>query len=333
MADTIALIGGETLLGREVREVFGESALGSNLRLVAAEEEETGKIAEIGGAATFLAKLQPDAIEDAAVIVLAGTPGSSKEALDAEPSGLVVDLAGYTEDQPDSQLRSPLIESPDFRADLTGPQVVAHPAATAIAILLGTLHRAIPVSRAIVHIFEPASERGKSGIEELQQQAVSLFAFQPMPKKVFDAQVAFNMRPQWGEEAPGNLLDIEERIERHLASLLDRSAMDGANPVPMPSLRLIQAPVFHGYTLSLWVEFEESASPQDIEDALSGELIDLRTADVEPPDNVGIAGHSGVAVGAISPDRNNGNAVWIWAAVDNLRLAAESAAMIARGVV
>lgn len=325
MSDTIALVGGETLLGRELREVLGESALGSHLRLVASEEEESGTLTEVGGAATFLAKLQPDAVADAAVIILAGSAASSKEALAAEPSSLVVDVVGYTEDQPDSQLRSPLVESVEFRADPTGPQVVAHPAATAIAILLQALHRTIPVARAIVHVFEPASERGRGGIDELQQQAVSLFAFQPMPKKVFDAQVAFNMRPQWGEEAPENLQDVEERIERHLASLLERG-----NGAPMPSLRLIQAPVFHGYTLSLWVEFEESANPGEVEEALSGDPIDLRGPDVEPPDNVGVAGHSGIAVGAISPDRNNGNAIWIWAAVDNLRLAAESAALIAR---
>ena len=200
-------------------------------------------------------------------------------------------------------MRSPLAEGPDFRTDLTGPQVVAQPSATAIAILLSALHRAMPIGQAIVHIFEPASERGKSGIEELQQQAVSLFAFQPMPKKVFDAQVAFNLRPQWGEGAPEKLADVEERIERHLASLLER--LEG---IPMPSLRLIQAPVFHGYALSLWVEFEDSADLSAVEDALSGDLIDLRGPDVEPPDNVGIAGQSGISVGAIAGDRNNGNA-------------------------
>jgi aspartate-semialdehyde dehydrogenase len=205
---------------------------------------------------------------------------------------------------------------------------VAHPASTAIAILLARLHRAVPVARAIVHVFEPASERDRGGIEELQQQAVSLFSFQPMPKKVFDAQIAFNMRPQWGEEAPARLADVEERIEKHLASLLER----GESGVPMPSLRLIQAPVFHGYTFSFWVEFEDAASPGDVEDALSGDLIDLRGPDLEPPDNVGIAGQTGVSVGAITPDRNDGSAYWIWAAADNLRLMAESAALIARDV-
>jgi hypothetical protein len=56
---------------------------------------------------------------------------------------------------------------------------------------------------------------------------------------------------------------------------------------------------------------------------------DLRSGDQEAPNNVGVAGQSGISIGAISPDRNNGDAFWIWAAVDNLRLSAENAAMIA----
>ena len=87
MADTIALIGGETLLGQEVREVFGETSLASQLRLVAAEDEDAGKLTEIGGTAAFLTKLDPDAVEDAALIVLAGSDKSSKEALAAGALG------------------------------------------------------------------------------------------------------------------------------------------------------------------------------------------------------------------------------------------------------
>ena len=325
MADKISLIGGETLLGRDVVEVFGESSLGRHLTLVAAEEEETGRLTVVGEEPAFLLKLAPDALEDAAVVVLAGSRKSSQEAMEARPPGVIIDLTGFLEDNPDAQLRSPLVESEDYRADETGPQIVAHPAATAIALVLRRLHAACPVGRAIVHVFEPASERGKAGIDELQQQTVNLFAFQPMPKKVFDAQASFNMLAQWGEEAPGTLLEVEERIERHLASLLER--MDG---VPMPSLRLIQAPVFHGYTFSFWIEFEEDVTVADVEEALTGDPFDLRLAGVEAPSNVGMAGQSGVAVGAIAPDRNSANAFWIWAAADNLRISAESAALIAR---
>ena len=47
---------------------------------------------------------------------------------------------------------------------------------------------------------------------------------------------------------------ILDHRQRHRAIQLHA---DGEG-VPMPSLRLIQAPVFHGYTFSAWVEFEEN---------------------------------------------------------------------------
>ena len=328
MTQTISLIGGDTLLGREVREVFGESSMGAQLRLVAADAAETGRLTEIDGAAAFLARLDPDAVEDAAVVVLAGTPKSSREAMAANPSGLIVDLTYVTEDDPDARVRAPQAEGPDYEPEHSGPQVVAHPAATAIAIVLRRLHASYPLANAIVHVFEPASERGRAGIEELQQQTVSLLAFKDMPKKVFDAQLSFAMLAQLGEEAETKLHEVEERIERHLSILLDRT--EGA---PMPSLRLIQSPVFHGYSFSLWLEFEEAPPVDEIEEALGGDLIEVRTCDLEAPNNVSIVGQGGVSVGAIAPDRNNGNAIWMWMAADNFRLAAESAAMIVREAV
>lgn len=332
MPDTIALIGGETLLGKEVREVLAATELGGRVRLVASGEEDSGTLTEIDGAAAFLAKLDPEDIEGARVLILAGTAESSATAIAANPSGLVVDLTLATEDEPDARIRAPQVENPDFDgaapgSQSAGPQIVAHTAAIVIAMVLRQINRNFPIARAIVHIFEPASERGTAGIEELQQQTVNLLSFQPLPKKVFDAQLAYSLLAQLGPEAPTRLADVEDRIERHLATLLER--MDGP---PMPSLRLIQAPVFHGYTFSFWIEFEETPAAPDLEDALSHEPFDLRGADLEPPNNVGIAGQSGVSVGAIAPDRNNSSAFWLWAAADNLRLAAETAALIAAEV-
>lgn len=328
MAETIALVGSETLLGREVGEVFAETALGQRLHLVAGQAEETGKLTEIGGQPAFLTKLEADAIEDAGILILAGSAESSRNALAANPSGAIIDLTYVAEDDPEARVRAPQVEGDEREGVLGGPQVIAHPAAIAIALVLKRVHEAFPVARAIVHIFEPASERGTAGIDELQQQTVSLLSFQPLPKKIFDTQVSYALLAQLGPDAPVQLHEVEERIERHLASLLER--MDG---VPMPSLRLIQAPVFHGYSFSFWVEFEDAPSVTDLEDALNQEPIDVRAGDFEAPNNVGTAGQSGVSVGAVAPDRNNGNAFWIWAAADNLRIAADNAALIAREVV
>lgn len=327
MAESIALIGGETLLGREIRDVFGESIPGAQIRLVAEETEAAGTLTEIDGAAAFLARFDPGEMEDAAVVVLAGSPESYAKTMADEPSGAIVDLTYGAEEAPGARIRAPLVESSDYEADLSGPQVIAHPAAIAIALLLKRLHRAEPVARAVINIFEPASQYGNPGVDELQHQTTSLLSLQQMPKKIFDAQLSFNMLPRLGEDAPHALADTEERIERHLASLLDESGAP-----PMPSLRLAQAPVFHGYSFSIWAEFEDAPSTPDLEEAIAGEGIEVRTSREEPPANAGVAGQSGVIAGEIEPDRNDANAVWIWMVADNLRLSADNAALVVREI-
>ena len=80
----------------------------------------------------------------------------------------------------------------------------------------------------------------------------------PVPATVVDARgvAVTNLK----------LEDFELRTERHMATLLS-----AASRAPIPSIRLIQAPVFHGHTISLWVEFEEnpgatetSKTPKDV---------------------------------------------------------------------
>lgn len=333
MSEAIALVGGETLLGKEVRDVFGESSLGDRLVLFSDNEDSEGtdkdrsfRLLEAGGEAAIMGRMDPDEVADAAAVLLAGSEASSASALGAEPGGIVIDLTGATEDDPEARVRAPQVEGADYHADYGGPQVVAHPAAIAIALVLCRLQQSFPVQRAVIQVFEPASERGQAGMEELERQTVSLLSLQNLPKDIFAAQLSFNLLPRLGEEAPVQLHDIAERIDRHLATLLERSG----SGVPMPSIRLTQAPVFHGYSISFWIEFEDAPNPALIEEALAGEWIDVRGEGTEPPDNAGISGQSGISVGAIEADRNNGDAVWIWLAADNLRLTAETAALIAR---
>ena len=325
----MALVGSETLLGRELRDYLAGYSLGADLRLIASEQEAGGVLSQQAGEPAFVSQLNAVSLADADLILLAGTPDSSRKALELAPKQPLIDLTYALEDDPRSRLRAPLVEPHDFRVPPEAIHSIAHPAAITLALLLGSLVKRFPVARWTAHVFEPASERGASGVEELQAQAVSLLSFKPMPKKIFDAQLAFTMLAALGEEAPLKLEDVETHIERHLATLLERSGDE-----PMPSLRLLQAPVFHGYSFSVWIEFAEDAPDADqIETLLAGENIDVRGAGLEPPNNIGIAGQNGIAAGAITRDRNNARAVWIWAVTDNLRLAAQNAVLVAREIV
>jgi aspartate-semialdehyde dehydrogenase len=326
----VAIMGGESLLGKEVRELLESSGLPATVQLIAAgQSDDTAILSRSEDEPFVIQALQMADLGSARVVILAGSPESSRKAFEripsASPAPAVIDLNGGFEDHPATRLRAPMVEPPEFQA-AGAIQEIAHPAAIALALFLTQLRQAGAISRSVIEIFEPVSERGQAGIQELQKQAVSLLSFKPLPKEIFDAQVSFNMLSQYGSEAPHSLESIELKIDRHLASLLAATAS-----VPMPSLRLIQAPVFHGYSISAWVEFEQNPGTKAVIEALkSSRRIDLRTKDEEPPTNVGVAGQDGITVGGISPDRNHPRAMWFWIVADNLRIAAENALEVAR---
>jgi aspartate-semialdehyde dehydrogenase len=328
----IALVGAESLLGRELRDLLTTANIGADLRLVSESTEGEGKLsgkfAAVGDEPSFVAALNTTSLEGASALVLAGSTETALHVAGLKLDIPIVDVAGALEDRPSARLRAPILEPHDFRIAPDAIQVIAHPAAIAIALVLTRIHQVFPFRKSLIHVFEPASERGTAGIEELQQQTVNLLSFKPLPKKVYDTQIAYTMLPGFGEEAPLSLAEIEARIERHLATLLSLSGH-----VPIPSLRLIQAPLFHGYSFSLWIEFETNPGVAAIQQVLNEAPIEVRGADLEAPNNVGVAGQAGVAVGAISVDRTDPQALWLWMAADNLHLAAESAADVLREVI
>lgn len=328
----VALVGCESPLGREIRDVAATSEPGIDLRLIAAEEGRVGTLTVVGDEPALAGGLDAGSLAGMDAVLLAGSEAASRKALelaDLEPGPAIVDLTYAAEERPDARLRAPAVESQS--GDAGGVQVIAHPAAIALALFLRRLQMHDPMRRAVIQIFVPASEHGMKGIEELQQQTVSLLSFKSLPKEVFDAQLGFSLLARYGEEAPAPLERVEIGIERHLATLLELPG-EGAG-APMPSLRLIQAPVFHGYSFSAWVEFEENPGIDALESGLACEWIDVRGAEFEPPTNVGQAGQGGIAVGAIAEDRNQPGACWFWVVADNLRLVAENAVAVVRQLI
>lgn len=174
-------------------------------------------------------------------------------------------------------------------------------------------------------MFEPASERGKAGAGELHQQTSNLLTFRGIDKNIFDAQAAFNLLPQYGSAAPLKLAVAEWRIERHVEILLGKST-------PLPSIRLIQAPVFHAYSLSFWIEFEKNVVVDELRHALASAQIEVREAKQEAPNGIMAAGQSGLIAGDIRLDRNNPRAAWLWVVCDNLRITADIAVTLLRSI-
>lgn len=315
----LALVGAQTLLGREIREMAKEF----EIHAMDSTDDEGKTLVRDEDDLALMSPIDQKVVKAAAIVMLAGDLESTAKVRKMRASNLI-DLTGVLEIDPKARLRSPLGESPvSGKAPI---EVIAHPVATMLALFLRSLDAVAPINRSVVNVYHPASEFGTAAITELQQQTVALLSFQKVQKKIFDTQAAFAMLARLGEDSPHKLEKIEQRVESNLASLL-------GNKAAMPSLRLSQAPAFHGISASAWVEFKESPDLKRIAKLLAKAGMDVRGEDLEAPNNIGCAGQDGIAVGAIEPDRNSSLGAWFWLAADNHRLVSQNAMLVAREMI
>jgi aspartate-semialdehyde dehydrogenase len=172
------------------------------------------------------------------------------------------------------------------------------------------------IERMIATVFEPASENGQRGMDELHEQTVNLLSFQELPKNVFDIQVAFNMVARYGERSNLSLQAVSERILKHYRQI--------ARGATEPALQVLHAPIFHGHGFSVYFELEKPVALTDFSAALAGEHVVVSPSPEETPTSVSAAGQGDILV-SLTSDANHKNGVWLWATTDNLRVAALTA--------
>jgi len=136
-SNTAALVGSDSLLGREIRDIVGMNATGIQLRLIAEAEEEEGTLTRVGDEPAIAEMLNEESLDGARVIFLA-SPASARKALELAgdpPDAAIVDLTYVAEERPDARLRAPSIED-GYNVEENreaAVHVIAHPAAIAAA--------------------------------------------------------------------------------------------------------------------------------------------------------------------------------------------------------
>ena len=326
----VSIVGSETLLGSDLRELLRESILGSRLKLLGSAEPGTAVLSVEQDEPVVIVPIDDEALNASRIVFLTGPAEVNQKAFAQIRPGpaapVVIDLTRSLEGHPFARLRAPMAETAGTIVT-SQLHVIAHPAAILIATILQRLSTVGELRRSVITAFEPASERGMAGIEELQQQTVSLLNFKQQNKAIYDEQLAFNILARFGDDAPLSLQSIQEEIERHLVSLISPTPA-----IPMPNVRLLQTAVMHGHTASLWVLFAERPSLAAIEAALNHDPFDFRGDGTTQPNPVGMATQTGIAAGALEADRNESRAVWLQAAADNFRLVSQNAISVATGI-
>ena len=127
----LALVGSESLAGREIRDLLSGNTLGQDLKLIAALGEEVGKLTEQGGEPAILAPFEEASVEGADVIFLAGSAESTEKARRLAPQAHLIDLTQALEEAPHARLRAPMIEPAGYTVPAKSVHVIANGAAIA----------------------------------------------------------------------------------------------------------------------------------------------------------------------------------------------------------
>jgi aspartate-semialdehyde dehydrogenase len=319
----VAIVGAGGLKGKEVAEVLNDRNFPSLDVKLLDDDESLGKLETMKDEVTFIQSVRPEQFDNIDFTFFASDPEAARANWKtARKAGSdIVDLSFALEDEAGATVRSPWVERQRgrlFTPELQpAPAVVAHPASVVLALIVLRLQKAAELKHVSATVFEPASEHGQKGMDELHEQTINLLSFQQLPMVVFDVQVAFNMVARYGGQSVPALSDVHKRILRHYRQI-------GGKHLMAPSLLLLQAPVFHGHAFAIHIQTQDIVDIAKIVEVLSGDHFTIAQAADEAPSNVNVAGQANILT-SIVPDENDPKSFWLWAASDNLRIAASTA--------
>lgn len=321
----IVIAGASSLLGAELKSLLEESKFADwDFRLLD-EEEAAGTLTEAGGEPAVIQPVEEGSFERARFVFFAGSPGFTKANLGAakRSPGRILDLSGALACESGATVWFPRLEElreSTFPASAAAYAIPSAPGTAALALALALSRCGI--KRMTFEWFQPVSEAGRAGIEELESQTGQLLSFQSVGQPVFDAQVAFNLLDGYGAGSPHKLDVARDRVRAELKACLANSAVT-------PSIQVIHVPVFCGTTFSAYAELAPGADAGKIAKACADAGFVLTAQGDLGPNNVSVAGEKAIQLAQPRADPAHPGTWWFWGAADNIRLPAANAVKLA----
>jgi aspartate-semialdehyde dehydrogenase len=327
----IVIAGASSLLGAELKSLLEESPFaGWDLSLVD-EETAVGTLTEAGGEPAVIQPVEEGTFSRARLIFFAGSASFTERNLPtARASGAtVIDLSGAALNVDGARVWFALDEL--AAGPLQSKTIYEVPSAPGLIIgrLLDALGSAA-LSRLAIVFFRPVSEAGRAGIEELEAQTSQLLSFQSIGQPIFDTQVAFNLLDHYGAASRENLQAMRDRIRREASAA---STQSSASPKIVPSIQVLHAPVFYGYTFVAKSELKPGQTREALVEVLRKSGFSLEIAASSPLGNVVAAGDSVIHLALPEDDPAQPGTWWLWGAADNIRLPAATAVKLAEKLV
>ena len=306
----VALFDATTLRGQAVKShLVARSFPTSSVRLFSSSGDPEANLSEYGGEAMLVTSPDIEALGKLDIAFLCGTREEGARYLDwAGRAGFVaIDLSGVASTAPGVPVVNASV-NPETITGNSGVIGTPHPVSQLLSTLLAPVRRHGGLREAEAVVLLPASQHGAAGIDELQQQSISLLNFNEMPREIFGRQLAFNVIPAWlleGQSPGGDRPDLEGEV---------LAITGGAYTL---AVQAIQTPVFHGHAAMVHLVLENGRSREDLIACFKGsdEVRLARRGDPITP--VERAGQTGVVVAGLRRGRGD-SSFWVWAVMDDL---------------
>ena len=326
----VGLIGTDSLRGKEIKALLSVKKFPlTQMEFFDPDvKEEYSKLTQFQGEPRVIHHPEPELLDGLDLVFLASDQRTNRtlgllakekkfQAIDlgetfAGKKDIPVVVAGVN-DEVIVKKRYPLVRNP-------------HPITITLSSLLHSLIPKFGVSKAVAFVLQPVSAFDESGIEELASQSTALLSGASPRKTVFKEQIAFNILSHTEAPDADGFSCGEKQITTDIRRVLDLPDF----PI---SLSIVQAPVFHTYSVMVYVELAREASIKDLETLYrASPLFKVSAPGAScPVSSISVAGKEQIFIGQIKKEDAFPKAFWIWTVADNLtRGSALNALEIAR---
>ncbi len=307
----VALFDATTLVAKGVKEqLVARSFPIASVKLFTSRHDPEGNLTEFKGEAMLITEPDPEALGPLDIAFLCGGREEGAHYVDwpGRKGFVAIDLTNVSNARADVPLVNAWV-NPEAIAARPALIATPHPIAQMLSTLLAPVVRGCGLEAAAVVVFQPASEAGEEGIDELYRQTAGLLNFQDLPREIFRRQLAFNLIPAFlygAGKVPG---DVRPADLAHEVLKVTGDAYDLA-------LEVVLAPVFHCHAVLVHVRLPARAGHDDLLACFStSEEISIGGQAVTPIER---AGQAGLALAGIRPGGGR-SSFWLWAVNDNLQ--------------
>ncbi|HSI11952.1 MAG TPA: aspartate-semialdehyde dehydrogenase [Chthoniobacter sp.] len=311
----VAIVGATGAVGIEMIKTLEKRNFPVGKLTLLASARSVGKTLPFRGEEIAITELKEDSFTGVDVALFSAGGGISLQyAPHAVQAGaVVVDNSSAYRMDPDVPLVVPEINAADIKKNRG---IIANPnCTTAITLMaLFPLHQEFRVKRIFASSYQAVSGTGAQAIEELRSQVHAVTTGQPVEKKVYPHQIAFNVLPHVDSFLETGYTKEEMKMQNEGRRIMH-------HPTFKASVTCVRVPVYRAHSIAVSAEFERPVSLKDAREVLAQapglEVVD-EPAKARYPLPLYVAEQDDCQVGRLRLDCALDNGLAFWVAGDQL---------------